>query len=199
MSNILEDGTGKSFKVKVDANNRLHTQSVTTPQNDQANTKGNAYNINTGIITLTNDTATPVIYLKNNEDLNYHLQFIAVALGPTTGGDSSMTQIKLIKNPTTGTIISGATAVDIISNRNFGSSGELNVDCYKGATNLTFTDGDDYLLYFLQDDNRLFASTDTVIPNSKTVGVTIQPPAGNTSMELYVAFVGYLLDTENED
>jgi hypothetical protein len=199
MSNILEDGTGTGFKTKVDANNRLHVQSVSVTENDHSNTKGNAYNINSGIITLTNDIDTPVIYLKNNEDLDYHLQNIAVALEFSTGGDASMTVITLVKNPTAGTLISNANAVDIVSNRNFGSAQEIDVDAYKGATGSTLTDGDDFLIYFLQDDNRLFASTDSVIPKEKSVAVKILPPPGNTSMRVYVAFVGYILDDENED
>ena len=54
----------------------------------------------------------------------------------------------IIKNPSTGTLISGASAVAINSNINFGSSNTLSSITYKGAEGSTVTDGADYVTIF---------------------------------------------------
>jgi hypothetical protein len=53
MGRTVQDGTGRGYHAKVDANFRLHTQSVTDTAEQAANREGDAYNINTGVITLT--------------------------------------------------------------------------------------------------------------------------------------------------
>ncbi len=53
MAEEIKDGTGTGKKVKVDAQNRLHTHSVTEGLVEHASSNGNSYNINTGTMTLT--------------------------------------------------------------------------------------------------------------------------------------------------
>jgi hypothetical protein len=67
MAETIQDGTGKGYTAKVDSENRLEVTSVSTQAEESASSKGFSYNINTGIITLTNATKTPVLYIKNNE------------------------------------------------------------------------------------------------------------------------------------
>lgn len=190
----IQDGTGSGKSAKVNSGQRLYTRGVDSSEGQQANFDGNAYNINTGLITLTNDTETPVMYVKNNEDHTLFIEAIAVGIQPSTGGGTDACYIKVIRNPKTGTIISGATDVDINSNRNYASSNTLLVDAYKGATGNTMTDGDDHLLILQNDGGRAFATINEVIPKGTSIGIKITPPSGNTSMEVYAALICYLRD-----
>ena len=62
MPNTIKDGAGAGYVAKVNANNRLYTNAITTNETEQANKVGNAYNINSGFITLTDAVDTPVLY-----------------------------------------------------------------------------------------------------------------------------------------
>jgi hypothetical protein len=200
MGRTVQDGTGRGYHAKVDANFRLHTQAVTDTAEQAANREGDAYNINTGVITLTNATETPVLYVKNNEVRDLHIRAIAVGVGPTTGGSGGIPKITVIRNPTAGTIITSTpTDVDINTNRNFGSSNTLTVDAYKGATGDTMTDGDDHLILFQTNSGRLFATIDEVLPTGTSIGVKFAPQSGNTSQDVYCALICYLDDDAGEN
>jgi hypothetical protein len=193
MSLTLKDGTGSGNEVKVDSNNRAHTYSVTIAESNQANEDGNAYNINTGDITLTNATETPVFYIKNNEDADLHITAFALHAGSTTGGTTSE-DIKwtVVRNPTAGTIISNANDVDINSNRNFGSSNTLLTNSYKGATGETMTDGDNHIVIKSTNQSRVFATIDELIPKGSSIGIKCTPQTSNTSMTIYAAAICHL-------
>jgi len=77
----IHDGTGKGYVAKVDASNRLHVQSVNETESLHSLDKGTAYNINTGLISITDDAT--LLYLKNNE--NDDLVVEALALGMADG------------------------------------------------------------------------------------------------------------------
>ena len=115
---IIEDGSGKSFKAKVDENLRLHTQSVTETEAQHAAEVGEAFNINTGTINFTADGT--LLYFKNDEDTDFVVESIAVGVGTMTETDP--VKITVVRNPTAGDLITDATAVDMKQNRNFGSS-----------------------------------------------------------------------------
>lgn len=194
MPDTIRDGTGKGYLAKVNANHRMYANAVTQTEIVQATKKGRSYNINTGTIELTNATQTPVLYLKNNESEAIHIDALAVGLGPTTGGSGGIPSIVVVRNPTTGTIIDGATDVDMNSNRNYASSNTLDALAYKGATGNTMTDGDDHILLYQTTSSRLLASIDNMIPTGSSLGVKITPQAGNTSMNCYVALICHLED-----
>ena len=192
MPDTIRDGTGGGNLAKVDDDNRVHTLSITEGVDRDANFRGEAYNLNTGTITLTNATETPVAYLKNNEAKDLVIDAIAVGVDDSTGGDATFTYIKVIRNPTAGTIVSSPTTADINSNRNYGSSKSLTVDWYKGATGDTMTDGEDHIIFGHNAGNRLFASIEEILPRGSTLGVKITPPPNNTSMTIYVALICHL-------
>ncbi len=51
---ILDDGTGQGYSAKVDSNKRLYTNSVSREEVEQSIMLGNGYNINTGLVNITN-------------------------------------------------------------------------------------------------------------------------------------------------
>ena len=195
---MIEDGSGRGYKAKVNANQRLFVASETITNEQVSVDKGDAYNVNTGVITLTDSVDTPVFYLKNNDPSNLHIVAIAVGLGPSTGGSGGIPKITVVRNPTAGTIISNATDVDMKTNRNFASSKILtNVLTYKGATGSTMTGGEDFGIFYQTTSGRLYASIDVLIAQGSSFGVKIDPQPSNTSMDCYFAAILHFEDEEN--
>ena len=191
MSTTVKDGTGSCFEQKVDSTNMAWVRSVTESESVEANEKGDAYNINTGLITLTNADDTPILYIKNNETRSLFIEALAIGLYPSDAATGHVTAT-VIRNPTAGTIVSNATNVDINSNRNYGSEKTLTVAAYKGATGNTMTDGTDHLLINLGASGRSFITINEEIPQGTSMGVKIDPAVNNTSQQIYVAALAYL-------
>ena len=194
----IEDGTGKGLRVKVDGSNRMRVNAVNRPVEAQANLDEDAFNINTKSITLTSADESAVIYVKNNEDRDLVISAIAVGVGPSTNGVATdIPDITIIRNPTAGTIVSNAVALNINSNRNFGSPKLLTIDAFKGVEGDTLTDGTDHLFFFQNEDNRLFAPIDEVLPKGSSIGAKINPVASNSNMRIYVALICHLRSLTN--
>jgi hypothetical protein len=191
----LTDGAGKGYLGKIGSDNRLYTSSVIRTQIQQATIEGNTYNVNTGTITLSGTTRSGVLYIKNNESRDLHIDTIVVILGPSTGGASTDTTfIEFVRNPTTGTLISGASEVDMNQNRNFGSSNTLTVDAYKGAHGNTITDGTNIIESLVSPGSRAVFSIDLLLPQGSSLGVAYTAPASNTNMEVQCAAICRLED-----
>ena len=189
---IIQDAaTSKTARVNLD--NTLSVHSVTISEAEHATDLGQSYNINTGTIALTSAGVSGVLYFKNNEDINIHVDHIIVLLGNTTGGvTTDSTEIKVLSNPTAGTVISGATDADMIQNRNIGASSTLDALVYKGAEGLTFTDGEELVGSLLSPGTRAPFVLDITVPKGKAIGVTIEPNDSNTNMKVMVALVVHI-------
>lgn len=180
----INDGTGSGRGVKVDNLNRMRTYSVTKPEEEVATLSGNKYNLNTGDITLTSANASGVFYLKNNDDNgDIVIQTFIFLIGNTTGGTAgSDFVVDIYRNPTTGTLISGASAVEMNQNANFGSAKTLTVDAYKGAEGNTVTNGNRIISSRIASSGRHVISVGSFnIPKGSTVAVTITPKTSNTN------------------
>jgi hypothetical protein len=84
--------------------------------------------------------------------------------------------------------------VDIVSNRNYGSSKTLTVDAYKGATGETLTGGTDHIIIQMGTSGRTVVSIDEVIPKGSSFGIKYTPQGSNTSQKVYAAVVAHLID-----
>lgn len=190
---IIKDGTGTGNNAKVDKNKRLHVDSSSRTEDEQAALIGQSYNINTGTITLTSDGTSAVCYLKYNGDQALVIKEILGIVGSTTGG-SGDAEMKLIKNPTAGTIISGATNVTTNQNRDFSSANIFDGLAYKGSEGLTITDG----VSFADTTRSSFGTTiafdasSIVLRKGNSIGVTFTPPSGNTSQTIKIAITCFV-------
>ncbi len=195
MSETIKDGATGNI-TKVDSRQRLHTDALTKTSSENETEVGNAYNINTGTINLTTATVSAILYLKNNEDQDLVIKKIFYIIGTSTGGSGDM-DITALRNPTAGTIVSGATAVDININRNFGSSKTLIIDVFQGAEGNTFTDGNSALGTLQGDAQVNVVEPGTIVlPKGSSIGFNITPQTGNTSMDVQIA-LEVNLDTED--
>lgn len=191
MSEAILDGLGKGTCAEVSSDNKLRVRAISETTIDHASENGNSYNINTGDIASLANGESALLYFKNGEDEN--LLIDAIAIGLSDGDASGIQKITVIKNPTAGTIISGASAVDMNENRNFGSADSLSSSlAYKGADTLTFTDGIETAQFYMGDNGRLFASTGFVLPKGTSIGIKIDAALSSGTLTAYAAIVCHL-------
>ena len=197
---IIEDGTGSGHKVQVDSGNHMHTFAINRSEIQAAVKGGRAYNINTGWIGLTTATESAVLYFKNDESPSNgesRISVDAIAVGiDDEGTTAGMSTITVVRNPTAGTIVSGATAVDMNQNRNFNSSNTLGSTtlAYKGAEGNTFTDGDDIAIFGQQPGARAYYGVDFILGRGDSIGVKIDTDTSSGTSNVYVALIIHRVD-----
>lgn len=182
----IQDGTGTGNLAKVSEDNRLVTSSVTISAAAEATVGGDSYNINTGVITLTSAGESGILYVKNNENFDMFISSIGILLGGNTGGDTTDTNlIKTYRNPTAGTLISGASAVSSNENRNFGDTSTWAADVFKGAEGNTVTDGDVITQSLSGSGSRnVLADIDFLLTPGASLAVTVEPMDSTTNMKV---------------
>jgi len=187
----IEDGRGTGRVAKVNIENRLAVQAVTAEEAHHAVEEGRAYNINTGIESLTAETA--ILYLKNNEDNSIFIEALAIGVGAGTFATTSFGKVTVIKNPTTGTCISGATPVAMNENRDFGSSKTLVVDAYVGASGETFTNGTDVAILATPNaQSRGYFTIGMVLEKGNSIGIKFDPNLASGATDVYAALITHI-------
>ena len=126
----LEDGKGTGYQQHVDKNYQSHVFAVTETESNSAVEHGLGYNINTGIIALTGSSDSAVSYFKNaenpiNGESDIVIDSVIIGINTISATVTEHPIATIIRNPTAGTLVSNATAVDMKSNGNFGSSNNL--------------------------------------------------------------------------
>ena len=199
---IKNSGSGPDIGAHVDQNNQVHTFTVDKSIIQDATSKGNAYNVNSGIIELTTATASGILYLKNDESpVNGESAIVldAIVIGiDDEGTTAGMTDITVVKNPTTGTLISGA-LVNLVKteNRNFGSSNSLDSIIYNGVEGATITDGSDFAYFKQQPGSRAYYTVDVELPKGSSIAVKMDTDTTGNSTWVYVAFICHRKDGKN--
>jgi hypothetical protein len=198
MAEEIVDGKGTRNGMRVDPNGQAHVFAVTEKEIAQATTVGNGFNINSGNITISGDSA--LLYLKNDEDTPITVDSLAVGIGTPQGGSFTDTpEVYLVINPTSGTIVSGAADADMVVNRNGGSNKTFKPSTlvYKGADGNTITNGEDFALFY-QGSGRLFADIGGVeIPRGSSLALRIVLPLSAGTVKVYAAYICYLKDQNN--
>ena len=187
MAEIIESGGITPNKLIIDSNGRANVYAVSETIVENASENGDSFNVNTGTINLTSGNKSALLYLKNNGTEDVVISSIGFLMGNSTGGSGDVLA-EVLRNPTTGTIVSGATNVDININKNFGSSKTLSVDAYKGAEANTFTDGEVAYKSLVAGSARgyVIATGSIIVPNGSSIGVELTPQTGNTSMDIQI-------------
>jgi hypothetical protein len=194
----IADGKGTGYEARVDTKNRLHSYSIAEQEYYNQNVEGKAYNLNTGLISITGDAT--LCYFYNGEEEDFILQ--SIALGSFTGITHSGTPyLTVIKNPTGGNLISDATTTGVINqNRNFGSSLTLAESFfYKGKVSGTVTGGSDIALLQVTPAGRSFYTIDLVLPKGSSVAIKLTAAVSSGSANYYAALIGYLKDEASKD
>lgn len=183
MSEFIKDGTGTGNRLRVDVNNRAHALAVSVPYDSEAGIEQRLFNVNTGTISLTSDSASTVFYIKNTGTTPWVIPRVFFNLGNSTGGSGDVF-IEIIKNPSAGTIVSAGTN---FTPKNFDiSSARILVgDFKKGAEGSTVTDGESFAETISSSVGRvLIPFAGIVIRQGSSIAARVTPPPGNTSMNL---------------
>jgi hypothetical protein len=192
----IDDGTGRGFTTRVDENNRLHVHSVGVTEVVHASEQGLAYNINTGPISVTGNAT--LLYVKNNEERD--LLITPIAIGNNGAAThATLPQITIIRNPSSGDLISDQTAVDMLQNRDFGSSRQLVAEAYKGKTGGTIGGGDNIAILQSSAAGRDFYTIDFAVPEGSSIAVSYTPDISAGTASVYAALVAYLRDPAGQD
>lgn len=195
MAEEIKDGTGTGNKAKVDKNNQLHNFSITETESSDALDKGNAFNINTGWVTIS--ATTGMLYFQNQEDSNYVIE--AFVVGFKTGTATDQPYIEVLRNPTGGTTVVAAIDADQISNSDFSSPNQFGSDTkiYKGASGETITGGTIHGTLGAKLDNRGAYPVKIELAKGSAVGVRVFPDLSSGTVDCYVALIGFMKDEEN--
>ena len=184
MSTTIQDGTGTKIKAGVTINNRLLVDSVQRSEREETSIMGESYIMGTGFVTLTGTTPSSILYFKNNGDEDLVITRFIVSVRKSTGGTEDHIRGIIYKNPTS---MSNGTGVDlIINNINFGSSNTIESSSEIGKEGTTLNGGTTFLSTVAPTEQITSEDAATIIPRGSSIGVSIIPPAGNTSIQVGV-------------
>lgn len=179
---IIENGDGQGrFLARVDKTLRFWTRSVSESRTEEATRVGNGFAITTGPISLTSATESGVLYFKNNDTVPVYIDALTIwrdTVSTVTGDVNA----KVMRNPTAGTLISGATSVDIAVNRD--TSNPATLVAYKGAQGSTLTGGDQ--ISFLAGTGRFVSTLDVMLRPGQAIGVLLNPFVSTGSAKVSV-------------
>ncbi len=193
----IKDGAGGGNFAAVTVNNRLKTTGVDLTLTEAASESGDTYNLSSGDITLNTTGENALFYLKNNEDRNLIINAFVVNIKDYVGTAGQPT-LRILRDPTAGTIVTNAVnAVEL--NRNFGSTNTLDANIFQGVQGDTLNSESGEIKVYLPSVAAVTFnafSTVVVLPKGGTIGITYEPPAGITSMDIIVAVEATLNGTQ---
>lgn len=177
---IIQDGTGTGYQLKVNELNRAEIESTSQTRIADISARiGQAYTIASGFISLTTTASySGVLWIKNTdtEGRDMYIEHIRVCGTGTGSGMMEAVQCVVYRNPTTGTLISGASAA-YTENNNFGSANEFNGLAYKGADGNTITNGDWFTQFttHIPGHSVVDFNDSIVLPKNATIGFSLKP------------------------
>ena len=187
----IRDGRGTGESAGVTAEGRLLVNSVNLEESELRSLEGSSFSLSSGEVTLTSGCESALLHILNNEDRDLVISVIIVSPQGTTCG-TGYYKTKIYRNPTSGTIVSTATAANV-TNRNYGSQNQLCVCAFKGVEGNSTTNGNLHFVLTEKTHDRLRIPIDDIIlPKGASLSMSFTPPTGNTSMPITLTVVAYL-------
>lgn len=179
---IILDGKGRGFRAAVTPDQRLRTESVSIDPEDDAIRVGEGWQIATGPIVWSDDSASGILYIRNNGTLDLVLDRAVLLIGTVTAGTGDWT-FQTLRNPgdyATDTLLTNAVEAGI-SNSNHGSQKLPDAEYFKGVPGDTLTGGTGAPLPIQQQSNRTVYPFGRRLPLGSSVGFKLTPPPGTTA------------------
>ena len=185
---IGKQGAGVN-RMGVTEEKRAMVDAVSQTVEEHAAEEGRSFNVNTGTITLTTANKSALLYMKNTGSVDLIIPTVGYLIGNSTGGTGDLIP-EIILNPTTGTIVSDETAVEMNVNKNAGSSKVLSVDAYKGTEGKTLTNGTMAYGSLLAGAARgyVIGTGNIILPAGSSIGSNVTPQASNSNMDIQIFF-----------
>lgn len=191
----IRSGSGNGVTAHVTTDNLLKVASRTESQEDHEAELGNAYVVEAADVTLTTANTSSLLYIKNTGDDDIVVPNFIASLGTSTGGTFGRWTLEVVRQPTNGTLISGASAATAV-NRNFGSNNTLAATLFKGVEGSTITDGVVLGRAYFTAPGHYAVGLLVVLPKGTALAVRLTPPAGNTSADVTVTIAPYVRTVE---
>ena len=196
MSNSIKSGTGNGNSANVDIKNRLHTGSISRSERDAAIADGRYYIMSTGVVNLSDDVETPIIYIKNSDAIrNVYLDIFISTTGLSASGTGNVYLRSHVQLDSSSTIITEAKPA-LVGNANTTSQETFNGDVFKGETGDTFVNTIQFVAFVQQPGDPQQNQILAVLPKNGDVCFTFEAPTGNTDMDVSIIITAYYLDTE---
>lgn len=162
---------------------------------ERATLDGGSHDIFTGILDLTTNSETPVLYLKNVSPRTLRPSRFVFSFATSTGSSGGPIAVRLYKtNKASGTLITTAPTA-YIHNRNFSLDNPPAVEARVGDHTYTLLSGDVVAGFVaMPGGGMVTVPSEIVLPTNASLALTIRPPGGNSSMLCSVYVVTYLLD-----
>lgn len=186
MAFTIEDGRGEGFIAGVNSANQLLTAGVAATELDAATKIGDGYNVLSTFFSLTTAGESAILSLENTRP---NRQMLITDLLVSCGGSNAVgpprdVLLRVYSQPTGGTLLSAGTAAVPVQ-RNIGILTPAQATCFRlNASGQTLTGGTLLSGRVLQDASRIDINAGWVLPTGTRIGVSIQPPAGNTAMQI---------------
>lgn len=200
MGFIIQDAHSGGGKLKVDSRGRAHADVVSRSIVEFMNKHGLLFGGSPGPKTLTTANVSGLLHLENlkDDELVIPPKGLSIVFGTATGPLTTglLMAIEIFKNATTGTLISGATAPDVVlQNQNNASANkeQAGVDhkFFAGAEGTTITNGT-LSFYTGITEGRVWKNDQELrIGKGHAVSLRVTPPAGNTSMIVNSSLICY--------
>ncbi len=193
---VITDGA-KSFTAKVDEMRRLWTRAVTISTGLNAAINDDEYNVTIETLELTTDGESVLLYLRNDEieDVDWAVTQITVTGAASDGSDDWLAA--LYTNVNTGTIIDTGTDININPFK-LGSTKPLLATALRGFEGAVL-DGTTVVdrLVPLAPAAFTIPLDALVLPPGTSMGLSVTPPTGNTSMKVQIGVVVIRLTEED--
>jgi len=192
MPEMIRDGSGKGFLVRVNSDNQMLTRATAVQQRLQSSVDGNYFEATTGETTITDAAETPIIYIKNDNTDNSKvivIDRVFVDIWASTDGVGNGT-LEYYKNPT----ITGGTDIVPI-NSNFGSAKAMVGTFKKSMTTLVDGGGTHWWwASFAASSSNVIEEGRIVIPPGYSFAIAYTAPPSNTSQVISINVAMFELD-----
>lgn len=190
MAKISNGASGPKYDVKVDSSHRIWSRAVSEPEQAEQASLGLAYSVTGGLTTLTTANESAMWWFRNDEDRDIVVsRFISTARN-SAGGTTNHALVN-IKFGVTG--ISGGTANKVVANNtNAGSSNVFDFTGTIGQEGASLTGGSLFGSFAVPLQDTKSSPAFIVIPQGSSIGISVTPPAGNTSLSIGVSMSCHL-------
>ncbi len=183
MSHVIKSGRSGNT-ADVDGEGRLLTKSVSEDISVDSALKGQAFFLTSGVIELTSDTESQLIYVKNNDTVDWVLRDFNTVVNQSVGAPDIEIMTRFTINPTSGSILSGPDSIP--ANLNLGDSKSLAGIFKTGSEGSTVSGGISVPqnMYLPNRNNPAASANPIILAPGTSFAFSIEPATSNTSVKV---------------
>jgi hypothetical protein len=188
MPDVIRDGEGRGYLAGVNSKNRLLVRTTSVQQCLKSVWEANYFEATSGKVTLTDANEKGIIYLRNDRTDNAYLivDRCFFDVWPSTNGTGGGTLL-YYRNPT----VTGGTIITP-NNTLFSQLSQATGTFLKSLTTMTGTAW--WTAYVNPGSSVELVEGRMTIPPGYSFGISVQAPAGNTSMVVSLNVAFYFID-----